>query len=1195
MSAAHPAPNEGWPPWIRRWDDFSNLAPYVSQTAVRKLRLTIDLSDLPTDPDPAAWDREAAGRVYLTLRAQGLTRANHSWDPTGMQPIRDPDLLFKSKWGNCLDISLSYAALCLEVNVAPLLAITDRHAFVLVAAGRLHETPWVDDRSPLLGKDVRNGSGRLRDVGDLLAACDDGVAVPIDCLTATQPSASFEDAVAIAREHLRAEGRVHLVDVPWLHRQGGEYAPIDPEPGTPAAISRYVPGSQHEFEGHSSHAPIVGQLSKRSGVVALVGPRGQGKSAIARHIALDVELGAGWFLNASEPQTLVNGLATAEIAQRNLSEKGLSSLDRTEFALGALETLRQNRRRWVVVLDNADGDPALLKSRIPTPNDNQLVLVTTTNPDWASVPGVEVLTLPPLTDDEIATRLGTELVPLVRGKALLLHSFAALMRSTGLSGAEIAAHAPAPGVVPDELIGPATLWAALRASPDFDERRLELSRLIAYLPPDYQPRTLLERFQPGATETLELLGKRGCLTYEPESQVIRMHRLLGEAVRADLATNEPDKRDATVIRLMADSEAFAVLDDHGDLATVELLEGRVLAIDRERGEPDDVLGTVLHAVARLLELHGHTRRSETVFEAAERHVADSPSLLADCYQSRARTANQHAGGKDPDTMEATLREGLEWALRAEAIADEDQIGRCRAMRGLILKKLAAFPRPGEDSLELLQDALEVLEDADAIRMQRLPPTHPERARSRFNLAGIRIDLAKRQRARASAHLDEGEAIYTEVRRLRREIYARADHPHVAACVAGLALIYYYRATLLTASSATRTHWLREATAHASDALQSREIQEGSIDGEESEKVSRLLAKIAMARHGSPPSSRRPIEAVARETVGELERAPVRPLPPDARDLDSAIVAWICSPALAKLVAELGDGEQPPKPGKDLAPLLDWLDELSTRWDFRGGNERDLAVAEELPPESERLVYEAAHTLGLVGTGQPPATHYDHVLILGGLARACLARPLYAARLLADETIKAKRVTALGGYRELGPLELELAAELGYGHLTNELDVMTAGVRKAFGLGEPIRERGERSDVVGESWRVSEYATGDGPSVQVVAAPSSRPGQRANTADTYAWFATELGSVQPGERVLMITSDIYVRYQHADALRILALRHSLTVDALGIQPGDADERLRKDFPPHHYLQEVRSTIRALRALYSEARKTKQDRE
>lgn len=317
-------------------------------------------------------------------------------------------------------------------------------------------------------------------------------------------------------------------------------------------------------------------------------------------------------------------------------------------------------------------------------------------------------------------------------------------------------------------------------------------------------------------------------------------------------------------------------------------------------------------------------------------------------------------------------------------------------------------------------------------------------------------------------------------------------------------------------------------------------------------------------------------------VSEAPEA-VNVLPEDGHGLEEAIERWARSPELATLVAEFG-GDAPAS-DEPLLALLNRLAAFSERWDYRRGAERNLVEPPAFDPARRRVVLDAAHALGLVGRTGLHHRRYDHLLVLGGLARACLARPLFAARLLAEGEIEAGSVTALGGYRELKGDEIELVRSILGDGPQNEFDVMDDGVRNAFGLGEASDERGEESDVVGASWRVREYAYAYGLPVRVVAAASPEPGRRPNTADTYGWFASELAHLQPGERLLLVTSDIYVPYQHADALRMLALPYRVEIETAGMRPGEVDQRLAQNFLPHDYLQEIRSTILALRNLHS----------
>jgi hypothetical protein len=310
-----------------------------------------------------------------------------------------------------------------------------------------------------------------------------------------------------------------------------------------------------------------------------------------------------------------------------------------------------------------------------------------------------------------------------------------------------------------------------------------------------------------------------------------------------------------------------------------------------------------------------------------------------------------------------------------------------------------------------------------------------------------------------------------------------------------------------------------------------------------------------------------------------------PLATNGTGAAARIEAWTRSPELDELVRLSGDKV----PDLDLPELLSWLEEFSVVWDFRGGKERNLFEARSLDAATERKIKDAAAALGLIKGGVTPRGRYDHVLILGGLARACLARPLAAAKLLQKGGVEAGSVTALGGYRklkgdEIGLVERVAGEHAGAEDVGDEFDAMDVGVRLAFGLDSPERERGERSRLQFGSWRVHEYTTESGLPVSVVAAPSSEPEKRrTNTADSYQWFATELAGLQPGQRVLMVTSDIYVPFQHADALRVLGLPFQVAVETMGIQPGDVDPRLSQVFSADAYLQEARSTIMAFGRL------------
>jgi hypothetical protein len=298
--------------------------------------------------------------------------------------------------------------------------------------------------------------------------------------------------------------------------------------------------------------------------------------------------------------------------------------------------------------------------------------------------------------------------------------------------------------------------------------------------------------------------------------------------------------------------------------------------------------------------------------------------------------------------------------------------------------------------------------------------------------------------------------------------------------------------------------------------------------------------------------------------------------------------WAGSPAMASLVRGW-HGELPTD--VSATQLLAWLEDFSTVWDFRrlrrpgdpgGTRERNEVEEPRFTPGQHELVRMAATELGLRDTAPPARRSYDHIVILGGLARGCISRPLAAAALL-RHGVDARRVTALTSFRKLNRGEQSVLESFAIEGAHYEVDVTDAGMRRAFDLAEPDEVHGDNGDEF-TSWRVSRYhRLGGHAPVQVVAAPSVRPGNRANTAETCRWLAANWQTFQRGESMLIVTTLHYRLFQLADAIREIGLPFGLDVDGVGILPGEFDSRLEYKPKTQDYLQETRSSIIALRAL------------
>jgi hypothetical protein len=294
---------------------------------------------------------------------------------------------------------------------------------------------------------------------------------------------------------------------------------------------------------------------------------------------------------------------------------------------------------------------------------------------------------------------------------------------------------------------------------------------------------------------------------------------------------------------------------------------------------------------------------------------------------------------------------------------------------------------------------------------------------------------------------------------------------------------------------------------------------------------------------------------------------------------ASIEEWVASAPLVALVEQFGGAI----PDSGIASQLAWLDDFSEEhWDYRKGKERNLALTQDFNQPTEQLILDAADALGLVAGRPPRLDHYHHMLILGGLVRACILRPRLARRLL-DEGLQVEEITALGAFRPLRGDEHDLADAAELIACNNEVQAMESGVRRALDLEEPTGVGGEEDkENPNEQWRIATWSERR-PPVTVVAAPTTDPARRANTPDSYSYWAHEVAHLaeRPGSRVLLVTSAIYVPFQHADAIRMLSLPYGAIVDTIGVDPKTVTEGpLRQEFTPANYLQEIRSTIRAL---------------
>ena len=307
----------------------------------------------------------------------------------------------------------------------------------------------------------------------------------------------------------------------------------------------------------------------------------------------------------------------------------------------------------------------------------------------------------------------------------------------------------------------------------------------------------------------------------------------------------------------------------------------------------------------------------------------------------------------------------------------------------------------------------------------------------------------------------------------------------------------------------------------------------------------------------------------------LALPPCEPGGPDPAAIAAWIGGWVTSPALAELVGYFG-GEVPDGP---LTSVLDRVAEFSRAWDFRAGvRERFDTTHVDYGEELDARLRTLTRALGLGGSDRPARERYDHVVVLGGGIRLTLGRTEYAARLLAGG-LRARTLAGLGSLRWRDDREHREGIRLGLDPFDTEADMMLVALRRLLPLGEPTTVR------TGDGWWHRAWADPH-PGVEgvhVLAAPSSRPPLRANTADTLTGWARHVGTPTPSERVLLITNDPYVQHQHCDAVRLLGMAYGCGVETVGFDELAA-RKWGRPRATTELLQEVRSSVLAMRELH-----------
>jgi hypothetical protein len=828
--------------------------------------------------------------------AEELDRRKASWTidpfspaPGNSQTIRTTAELIEGA-GTCLDFAVTLAAMCVREGVPCHIAVaieSDRsigHAFVVIQERVL---------AGGAGEGSSTHAASFASWVDLLAAPAPFRTELIDVTPRLHENPSSRIPVRqrsadLLKDWLRkASGTIYAVDVQTAVRMAGDYHRL-PHTRRDLGLVGRLPDLPGDFEKFETHKSARTRLESAQGLIVLQGPSGSGKSTLALRRALQAEGGRGWFLDGSDERSLQNSLADAEARSGGARARNLQADYLKTMASAAGRRLSRTNQPWVVVLDNAEGEPSKLIQLIPRTKDGQLVIVTTTRDDWAKVVNKDqIIPVDPLEDADLdgfglSNRLQEEewfpgLLRILRMSRLdpnLLESFegpiaervvrAALdIRGNAWPENSRALAIAAASFMPAERVTVGWLASAL-----FDDQR------------DIAHKVTLELAALGLLES----SRQSFDVRERDEEPIWMHRLIRSTVRDML----PVDQSLIGWKVVACHTPRRRTNHYSD---VELLE---LADFLETSAPETSRLGYAEAAFAVLELL-EPRGSATVIRAAQlAHTAmrcidprishGDAQITSIMLMARARRVNQ--ANKPPPSPEE-VQEAIEWCLQAEELtkgdATEDQLltGRATAMRGLLMKRLAKLRSdlnaPIEEQISLLEESIEVLKQSYESRKMALeqealrrgisvddPDQHIDRGW--FNLGGANVDLANALRHidtdRIPRILSDAMEAYAGSLYLRRELDIPSDNTYSAASLWGIALTAYSAALScpgqlnlgnvmpideleLAVRNQTRETLLRTAELAGGKAVEMRVVID-DVAGGDTTKARDLLRKISMA-------------------------------------------------------------------------------------------------------------------------------------------------------------------------------------------------------------------------------------------------------------------------------------------------------------------------------------------------------------
>lgn len=308
-----------------------------------------------------------------------------------------------------------------------------------------------------------------------------------------------------------------------------------------------------------------------------------------------------------------------------------------------------------------------------------------------------------------------------------------------------------------------------------------------------------------------------------------------------------------------------------------------------------------------------------------------------------------------------------------------------------------------------------------------------------------------------------------------------------------------------------------------------------------------------------------------------------------------VANWFCSEEIRELV-DIFQGNFPED--KSEQEILSWLVEFSDIWDYRkkqknsldattGERARWLILDAGLSREQKNCIDNVIRKLGLLGVGEPTLEQYDYILALGGARMSCMYRTKYAWQMAQQHSEGLKSLILLGAMRPVAESERE-ATDTYAPEAVTEFDLMEVAMYQCGKEIERTNELFEHNENSNLSWKMNSYVEDENNiSVISMAAPSTDPVRRANSADSYKFFMEKIAEGKQSS-LLLVTSQIYVPYQHIEAVRTLGIPYNVTIDTVGFPVEWNGNNIGGMMQYENYLQEIRSALQAMDRLWKGTR-------